>query len=229
VTLKYIYHHLGLGDHIICNGMVRHYSELYDNVVLFSYSHNLSNVEYMYRDLKNLEVFDFETEDHLVKYIIENNLQPHLIKIGFERLPGYLNKMTFDKAFYRMMGLDFMIRFDKFFFKRNDEKENLVCKTLNPNDEKYIFVIDDPNRGFNIDMNKVSNNYKIIKNNYNFMMFDYIKLLENAEEIHTMQTGFLDLINSYKMNKPKIYRHTYVRHYESSIHSVGLNSIIEVN
>lgn len=229
MTLKYIYHHLGLGDHIICNGMVRHYSELYDNVVLFSYSHNLSNVEYMYRDLKNLEVFDFKTEDHLVKYIIENNLQPHLIKIGFERLPGYLNEMTFDKAFYRMMGLDFMIRFDKFFFKRNDEKENLVCKTLNPNDEKYIFVIDDPNRGFNIDMNKVPNNYKIIKNDYNFMMFDYIKLLENAEEIHTMQTGFLDLINSYKMNKPKIYRHTYVRQYESSIHSVGLNSIIEVN
>ena len=25
--MKYIYHHLGLGDHIICNGLVRHFKE----------------------------------------------------------------------------------------------------------------------------------------------------------------------------------------------------------
>lgn len=227
--MKYIYHHLGLGDHIICNGMIRHYCKLYDNIILFSYSHNLSNVRYMYRDLKNLEIFDFKKEDDLIQYVIKNNLQSHIIKIGFERLSSYLNEMTFDKAFYKMMGFDFMVRFDNFYYQRDIEKENLVCKTLNPNNEKYIFIIDDPQRGFNIDMNKVPKKYKIIKNDYNFMMFDYIKLLENAEEIHTMQTGFLDLINSYKMNTPKIYRHTYVRQYEPSIHSVGLNTITEIN
>jgi len=227
--MKYIYHHLGLGDHIICNGMVRHFCELYDQVTLFCYSHYANNVKYMFRDLKNLIILDFKNEQEINLYILVNNIKNNLIKIGFENLPHHLSYTTFDKAFYILANLNFDIRFSKFYYQRNIEKENLVCKTLNPNNEKYIFLIDDPQRGFNIDMNKVSNQYKIIKNDYNFMMFDYIKLLENAEEIHTMQTGFLDLINSYKMNTPKIYRHTYVRQYEPSIHSVGLNTITEIN
>jgi len=44
-----------------------------------------------------------------------------------------------------------------------------------------------------------------------------------------MQTGFKDLINSYKMDKPKIYLHKYVRNYPPSIHSVGLNNTIEID
>lgn len=78
-------------------------------------------------------------------------------------------------------------------------------------------------------MNKVTKKYKIIRNDLGFRMFDYIKFLEDAEEIHTMQTGFLDLINSYKMEKPKIYRHNYVRDYPESVYSKGLNKIIEVH
>ena len=30
--MKYIYHHLGLGDHIICNGLVRYFKELHGEV-----------------------------------------------------------------------------------------------------------------------------------------------------------------------------------------------------
>ena len=78
-------------------------------------------------------------------------------------------------------------------------------------------------------MRKVGQDYKIIRNDSQFLMFDYIKLLENAEEIHTMQTGFLDLINSYKMNKPKIHLHKYVRNYPESIHSKGLNNVIGID
>lgn len=226
--MKYIYHHLGLGDHIICNGMVRYFCELYDQVTLFCYSHYANNVRYMFKDLENLIVLDFLNEQEINLYIVDNNIQNDLIKIGFENLQHHLTYTTFDKAFYILANLDFNIRFSKFYYQRNIEKENLVCKTLNPDNKKYIFLMDDPQRGFHIDMNKVSKKYNIIRNNYNFMMFDYIKLLENAEEIHTMQTGFLDLINSYKMNKPKIYRHTYVRQYPPSIHSVGLNSIKEI-
>ena len=71
--------------------------------------------------------------------------------------------------------------------------------------------------------------YKVIRNDYQFGMFDYIKLLENAEEIHMMQTGFLDLVNSYKMDKPKVYRHNYVRNYPAAIHSKGLNGVTGID
>lgn len=227
--MKYIYHHLGLGDHIICNGMVRHFCKRNDNIVLFCYSHYRENVEYMYRDLSNLEIFDFATEPEIVNFIHRNNLQDNLIKTGFDRLKLYLNRMTFDEAFYAMIDLNFDIRFDEFYFERDYETENKVCEKLNPNNEKYIFVLDDPNRGFSIDMNKVTSEYKVIRNDFEFKMFDYIRLLENAEELHMMQTGFLDLVNSYKMKKPKIYRHNYVRKYPKSIHSKGINNINDVD
>jgi hypothetical protein len=230
MSLKYIYHHLGLGDHIICNGMVRHFCKKYDNIVVFCKDQYYENVSYMYRDLNNLEIFSFLDDQQVIDFINRNiTVKNNLIKPGFENLDSCLDRMTFDEAFYYLAGLDFQIRFDEFYFERDLEKEEEVCKTLNPDGEKYIFVLDDPKRGYNIDMDKVTNEYKVIRNDYQFKMFDYIKLLENAEEIHTMQTGFLDMINSYQMNKPKIHRHNYVRNYPASIHSKGLNKVIEIN
>jgi hypothetical protein len=230
MSLKYIHHHLGLGDHIICNGMVRHFCKKYDNVVIFSYTRYYENVNYMYRDLDNLEIFDFDREEDAIMFVESNTtVKNNLIKPGFEKLDSCLDRMTFDEAFYHLAGLDFQIRFDEFYIERDMDRENEVCKTLNPDGEKYIFVLDDPDRGYNIDMEKVTNEYKIIRNDYQFGMFDYIKLLENAEEIHMMQTGFLDLVNSYKMDKPKIYRHNYVRNYPAAIHSKGLNEVIGID
>lgn len=229
MSLKYIHHHLGLGDHIICNGMVRHFCKKYNNVVLFSYKKYYENVSHMYRDLENLEIFSFDLESQIIDFIERNgSVKTNLIKPGFKNLDSCLDKMTFDEAFYHLAGLDFKIRFNDFYIPRDDEREDEVCKTLNPNNEKYIFVLDDPDRGYIIDMNKISSGYKVIRNDYRFLMFDYLKLLENAEEIHMMQTGFLDLVNSYKMNKPKIYRHTYVRNYPDAIHSKGLNEVINI-
>jgi hypothetical protein len=230
MTLKYIHHHLGLGDHIICNGMVRHFCKYNDNIVLFCYSHYLENVSYMYSDLDNLEIFTFDTEQEIFNFTERNRaVKTNLIKPGFDNLDSCLDKMTFDEAFYYLAGLDFKIRFDEFCIPRDLEREKKVCETLNPDGEKYIFVLDDPQRGYNIDMNKVTDEYKIIRNDYRFLMFDYITLLENAEEIHMMQTGFLDLVNCYKMDKPKIYRHNYVRNYPDSVHSKGLNEVIGVD
>lgn len=229
MSLKYIYHHLGLGDHIICNGMIRYFCKKYDNVVIFCKTNYYDNVSYMYRDLNNLEIFNFSDDVEVVQFINGNfNVKNNLIKPGFENLDSCLDRMTFDEAFYHLAGLDFQIRFDEFYFERDLEREDEVCKTLNPDDEKYIFVLDDPNRGYNINMSKVTDEYKVIRNDYQFEIFDYIKLLENAEEIHMMQTGFLDMVNSYKMDKPKIYRHNYVRNYPESIHSKGLNDVMGI-
>jgi hypothetical protein len=184
----------------------------------------------MYRDLRNLEIFNFDVEEDAIRFVDTNRtVKTNLIKPGFENLDSCLDRMTFDEAFYHLAGIDFQIRFNEFYFERDLKKEDEVCITLNPDGEKYIFVLDDPKRGYNIDMSKVTSEYKVIRNDYQFKMFDYIKLLENAEEIHMMQTGFLDMVNSYKIDKPKIYRHNYVRNYSAAIHSKGLNTIIEIN
>ena len=53
-----IHHHLGLGDHIDCNGMVRYFSELYNEnmIQIFSKPQYFEMIEYMYRDNDRINV-----------------------------------------------------------------------------------------------------------------------------------------------------------------------------
>ena len=226
--MKYIYHHWGLGDHIICNGMVRHYYEKDNNIRLFCNKRNVTNIEYMYRDLNKIELFPFDYDIQCVKYIKENCIENDLIKIGHERCSPNFN-IPFDMDFYRIAGLDFSIRFNKFYIKRDHEKEDEVFNSLNPNNEKYIFIHDDPSKGYIINTSRINANYKIIHNDMRFLVFNYIKLIEMAEEVHFMQSSFKELICSYTLKKPKLYQHNYVRNFNAYMNSVGLNKIIEIN
>jgi hypothetical protein len=45
-----ILHHLGLGDAIMLNGMVRHFAED-EEVCIFVQKHHLESVQFMYRDI----------------------------------------------------------------------------------------------------------------------------------------------------------------------------------
>ena len=225
--MKYIYHHLGLGDHIINNGMVRHFYKVYGAITLFAYKHNLKNVQYMYRDLENFQVIGSESDAQIDSYIQKTGVD--CIKIGFSDLSGLMPELAFDKAFYKLADLDFSIRFDEFYLQRDLAKENEVIEALNPTAEKYVFVHDDSMRGFSIDLEKVRTDYKIVMNDKQFNVFDYLTLIENAEEVHFMQSSFKELICSFKLDKPTLYQHNYVRQYEECMNSVGLNSFIEID
>jgi hypothetical protein len=225
--MKYIHHHFGFGDHIICNGMVRHFYKQYGELSLFCYNHNLNNVLYMYRDLENLNVVGVYNDSSAMNYAKENNLD--YVQIGFSKLYELMPELTCDKAFYKIAGLDFSVRFDEFYFQRDYEQEQKVLDILNPLGEKYIFVHDDPERDFSLDCNKINSNFKIIKNDKQFKIFDYLTLLENAEEIHFMQSSFKEMICSYKIDKPILYQHNYIRKYPPELNTVGLNPIIEIN
>lgn len=225
--MKYIHHHFGFGDHIICNGMVRHFYKQYGELSLFCYNHNLNNVLYMYRDLENLNVIGVYNDSSAMNYAKKNNLD--YVQIGFSKLYELMPQLTCDKAFYKIAGLDFSVRFDEFYFQRDYEQEQKVLDILNPLGEKYIFVHDDPERGFSLDCNKINSNFKIIKNDKQFKIFDYLTLLENAEEIHFMQSSFKEMICSYKIDKPILYQHNYIRKYPPELNTIGLNPIIEIN
>ena len=47
-----ILHHLGLGDAIMLNGMVRHFAED-EEVCIFVQKHHLESVQFMYRDIRD--------------------------------------------------------------------------------------------------------------------------------------------------------------------------------
>lgn len=224
--MKYIHHHFGFGDHIVCNGLIRNFYKKYGELSLFCYNHNLENVLYMYRDLDNLNVIGVDSDQSATKYAIENNLD--YIQIGFSKLYQLMPRLSCDKAFYEIAGLDFSVRFDEFYFQRDLEKEERVLNELNPSGDKYIFVHDDPEREFTLDINKINSKLKVVRNDKKFKIFDYLTLLENAEEIHFMQSSFKELICSYKMDRPKLFQHNYIRNYPPELNTVGLNPIVEI-
>ena len=219
--MTYIYHHLGLGDHIICNGMVRHYAEIYGEVSIFCKPHNFKNVSYMYRDNENIKILSIGEDSDVNNYILEKQISSNVIKIGFDKLSNYPNT-KFDEAFYNISNIPFEYRFSKFLFLRDLKKETESFNYVNPNNEEYIFI-----HG-NIDKTKIRKDLKIIENPVEFGIFDIIKIIENATEVHIMESSIKCVVNSYIFEKPIFYYHQYVRGYNELLNSQGKNKFITV-
>jgi hypothetical protein len=219
--MKYIYHHLGLGDHIICNGIVRYYSELYDKVSVFCKPHNYESVKYMYRDDKNIDILPIGEDSDVNNYIMLNKIENDVIKVGFENLKKVVTQ-SFDIGFYESSKIPFLVRFNYFYVNRELDIEQKIINDLNPTGEKYIFT-------HNVDKSKIRTDLKIIDNPINYSIFNLISLIENAEEVHLMESSIKCLVNSYKMDKPKFFYHQYVRKYPQSYNTVGLNKFEIIN
>ena len=203
----YIHHHLGLGDHIICNGLVREFAKVFNQVFLFSKPHNFGNVSFMYRDLDNLTVI--EADDSVaVNYIISNELQKYYLRVGHENMVrGY----NFDESFYQQVNIDFQKRWDSFFIERDTKSEDTPFNELNPNDEPYALIHNTGSDGIDrIDYSKIDVTLKqiIIPKKYGF--FDFIKLIENSTEIHCIDSSFIHLVNSLNVDNKKYFHKNYI-------------------
>ena len=60
--------HLGLGDHIICNGILRKLPESYDIVHIPVKRHNFLNVQDMFKDDNGIELISVSGDAEAVRY-----------------------------------------------------------------------------------------------------------------------------------------------------------------
>jgi hypothetical protein len=209
----HIYHHMGLGDHIICNAIVRTYAR--DSfVILFVKPHNYNNVKFMFRDLPNIDYFIGDDKD--VHDYLKANKPDNLVTVGFDYCKGY--PKTFDVLFYESVNIPFEKRFTDFYLKRDLDSENRLIEKLNPNKEKYIFLHEDLSRGCKINRDRIINkNIKVIESAFNFTdqnkipFFDYISLIEQAEEVHVMESSFKALIDSLIEKKDNMFLYVGVK------------------
>lgn len=204
----YIYHHLGLGDNISCHGIVRHYSEIYKSVKIFCKEKNFNNVSYMYNDLKNLEIIKADDQD-AIHFLKKNKIQNVKI-VGFN-LNNYEN---FELQFYKMADVPIEFKYSKFYINRNIEKEIELFKKLNLKEKEYIFIHD---AGFELKEDFINQEMKIVKpEDHDF--FDWIYIIENAKEIHCIDSSFLCLVDVLNLDKKiKLYNHRYCRNYPENI------------
>jgi len=138
-------------------------------------------------------------------YILKNNLEEKTIRVA--SLPT--NETSWDESFYTNCGINPNERWKKFKVLRDYEREKNLYNQLNPNDEKYILIhsagSDDIDR---INYSIINDNYKkIFVKKYTDNIFDFLYLIENAEEVHCVESSFHLLVDLVDLND-NIYFHT---------------------
>jgi len=214
----YLYHHMGLGDNIICNGMVRELYKSYDKIHIFCFKVYLENVKQMYLDI-NVELFPIDLDgEYVIEPFIRNNKIKNFKKIGFGDLQlSDVNADNFDMQFYKLAGIVFNKKWDNFYMERNIDKEKFVFNELGLNENEYVFVHDDIDRGFKIKEDLLPKNIKIIRPLKTYGLFDYSYIIENAKEIHLMESSYKCLVEHLNLKTNNLYYHTYVRNYPKNI------------
>lgn len=210
----FLLHHLGMGDHIICNGLVRTLCERYDYLIFPVKPHNLNNIKTMFADLENINFIsvndDFDMLKHANKY--RNIFQ--ILHLGCFEKSNFINaNETFCQSFYRQANVPYNFRWSKFKIIRNEEKENALYNNKN---DKFIFVHDDASRNMVINQSYIDGNiYRPQHNlgkNTDVTIFDYIKILEASSQIHCMDSSFAALVDHLpQLNDKTKYIHRYIR------------------
>ena len=213
--MKYVHTHQGLGDQFTNNSIVRYYYNIYKQVTIFSSYRDYEQVKFMYRDLPNLTVKSVKDDTEAGNFVVEMGGYPQdYIRVGFEKITT--KHGTFDESMYLGENLPYEMKWKNFHMERDFDRESIIFSELNPNNEPYVFC-------HHVDLSKVRSDLKIITNDMKYMVTDYIKILENAEEIHVMQSSFKDLICCLELDKPKCFLHNYVRGYDSFANTKGYN------
>ena len=192
-----ILHHLGLGDHIMLNGMVRHFAEQ-DTVCIFVQKHHEPSVKFMYRDIKDKVI---------IKNVNTTNAQEMWSQVEGTVLPlatykvpiNVWNYITSDvpsdmvnwaHSVYIQAGISPKFMHTKFKVVR-DKSQEIPCDTTD-----HIFIHDDESRGLKIEVTN-DNIFKITPEvlSKNSNIFDYLTIIENAKEVHCMDSSYAWMIN----------------------------------
>ena len=197
----FLHHHLGLGDHICLNGMVLSFLKTgeFEKIFLFCKEKYLSNLKILY------------TQDEIQLIPIDNNPIKELEyvnKFTSENISPYDKFLRVGLYFYEIAGVPYEERFDGFRIDRDSKEEQRVFEKLNPLGEDYIFVHDDSERGFIID---VDSKYKIIKNDISESVFHYGKVIENAKEFHCIESCIRCYSEHLDTTNIPLYHHNSVR------------------
>ena len=204
-----IYHHLGLGDHIICAGLVNFISKDFSYIYLPVFERNFENVKYLFSDNKKIILFKVSNtneKNEILSFAKNENLK--ILKVGFE----YVKKQSFNLAFYNQLKLDYKISFDYFKLPEDTKRENELMQHLS----KFYNV--DISKSFKLihatssrathplRRQKANNEIFVEKDSDLFKnIFLYKKLILKASEIHCMNSSFIHIVERVPTNAKLFY------------------------
>lgn len=204
MTTLFIQPHLGLGDAIICNGLVRALAAKHERIVLACLGRNIPSVSRMLEDLKNLKLHEVAHDDDAgcwANHYQQNGSRS--LRLGYH----HPDRSTFDpehwdESFYRQAGVPFDARWEGF---RLPE----LPVVLQPPDGKFAFVQDDQTRGYGIQ--NLRTTLPTYRPRPTKTILDWIPTIQAATEIHCIDSAFMCLIESLAPKGPTFTFHRYAR------------------
>jgi hypothetical protein len=137
-----------------------------------------------------------------------------VIKLGYFGTNFKIDAEKFtDKSFYEQAQIDWSSRWRDFYFTRNQIKANSIFSSLSLTSGEYILVHDDKARGMEILDEYLNNQFRIIriKKKRGYSIFDYVKVIEEAAEIHCIESSFAHFVDSIPEGPELLFLHTYAR------------------
>lgn len=190
----FVYHHLGLGDHIVCNGMVRYILNKSNSDFLFLpvKTHNHETVSSMYSDDHRIVCLPVNS-DADVPNLSQINSCRSFHRAGFEK-----TRSDWDVSFYDSVGVPFSERWNSFKVNRNPEREKMLFSLLNLNvDDPYIVVHDVSSIGKFDKMKIDTNGKRVVKiEKLTGNLLDWCSVIEGADEFHGIDSSVVHLAQS---------------------------------
>lgn len=220
-----LFNHLGLGDIINIAGAINYLSQEYDEFYFVNYKRNYKNVKTLFSQNHKVRIIDIEVDNigNTASWSPEiSRILPFFMKIYPTGI--YISNHSpcdsVPDVFYKDLNLDPKIQLTHSYLPHTNESKELFGKIK---DKDYIFVHQkasdksvylinwdiqsiltiDPN------MNLYSESdpyYSIAKEFINRPIFDYINTIENAKEIHVLDSSFLCILLNLKNVKASIKR-----------------------
>lgn len=207
-----LHHHLGMGDHFVCNGLVNYLSQKYDSIYLACKKSNFNTINFLYSDNYKVNLLSIGDSEHLdVKYFSEFMNIP-VLRVGFE----FCDRSEWNTSFYAQLGIDFSVRYDMFHIPDSLPNEEEIYQLFSK--DKYCLVHRESSESkYNLKIDTELPIVEIEKTTDPYgNLLNYRKLIQNAEEIHCVNSSVFHLVDSIDTNADLIYHDVRKRDFKIS-------------
>jgi len=206
-----LHHHLGLGDSIVCNGLVNYLSKEYNKIYLPVKGSIFSTIDYLYSENEKVKLFEISNENReedIYKFAVDKKIK--ILRVGYSNVKD----VPFNLAFYKQLNMPYRYTYKYFSLPDGINKEiqlkDHLVKFYKVDSSNYSIVHNEyqwPGGTFELDKLDKKNTIYVTKESDIFKnILLYRKLIEDAKSIHCINGSFLHLVERVN-TKAKLYYH----------------------
>lgn len=197
--LVIVHHHLGLGDHFVCNGLVRGIlarTAATNNgavkLLLPTKQRNIVTVKQMYADEPRIHCVEVN-DDNDVYTFPEFAEASMFFRVGFEKC-----RKDWDVSFYDTLGVSFEERWSQFKLHRNHKQEQKLERRLRISPNEPFVVMHDSSSVGNYVIPYFTDKRVIRVRPMSTSLLDWCGLIEKADEVVCVDSSFIHLAQSLR-------------------------------